>query len=152
MTIHPVLSAWTKEEDDQLTDYTVPSATCVAKNNILYYTNVRRFSIALQMRFAFFSCYVVFGSVSYLAVCPYCLDKMHKLGQVLCSHHKDESSLQSKCPREAIMKTCKYSKIFPGHSKENIYLLTSLLMFQMEINAKTLCDRESAQAQRCDRS
>lgn len=62
---------------------------------------------------------------------------MHKLGQVLCSHHKDESCLWSKYPREAIMKTCKYSKIFPGHSKENIYLSTVLLMFQMEIIAKT---------------
>lgn len=49
------------------------------------------------------------------------------------------------------MKTRKYYKFFPGHTEGNIYLLTYELMFQGEIIAKVLCDRESVQTQRCDR-
>lgn len=143
-----LLRDFSQEQSSALTtDTGIPKTT-------LYYYSQTNFCDAWQKNHCFFLHQELLASVTCSVVCQYCLDKMHKLGQVLCFYHKDESCLQSKSPRETIMKTCKCSKIFSWPCRRK-YLLIDLTIDVSEgklLPRRCVTEKVCMQAQRCDQT
>lgn len=117
--------------------------TDIQLNNILYITLLKlMFSNAWQKRpllhqelFVSVSCH---GPID-------CLDKIHKLSQVLRPYHKDESRLLSKSEEKPKWKHVNTPRFFLAIQKQIFtYWRNSCC------RGKLLCDWKSVQAQKCD--